>query len=86
MGYCEQAESIRYTCSRDPAHYSKDFWIAGKLIFFPKNKMRTRTKKKLRREIWALEIANYPKIGHFWGFSQGVSSKQACHIWLVLGL
>ena len=35
---CEQAESIRDTCSRDPAQNREDIRIVGKLIFFSKTK------------------------------------------------
>ena len=46
---CEQAESIRDTCSRDPAQNREDIRIVGKLIFFQKQKMtRCDKKKKVR--------------------------------------
>ena len=38
MGYCEQAESTRETCSRDPAHYGLDIRVYRLVDFFYKNK------------------------------------------------
>ena len=50
---CEQAESIRDTCSRDPAQNREDIRIVGKLIFFQKQKMtRCDKKKKSTKHVW----------------------------------
>ena len=42
-GECDQAESIRYTCSRDPAHYSKE-------IILLVNWLISKTKKILQKQ------------------------------------
>ena len=45
-GECDQAESIRYTCSRDPAHYSKEIILLVNWLFFQNKENPTKTKKK----------------------------------------
>ena len=49
-GECDQAESIRYTCSRDPAHYSKEIILLVNWLFSKTKKIlqKQRKKKKLR--------------------------------------
>ena len=34
VDYCDQAESIRDTCSRDPAHYELDVLMYMLVVFF----------------------------------------------------
>ena len=43
-GNCEQAESIRETCSRDPAQFNLDILTLDKLIF-SKKKQNMREKQ-----------------------------------------
>ena len=45
MGYSEQAESIRYTCSRDPAHCNQNVKSVDKFVF-SKNKTDKKNKEK----------------------------------------
>ena len=45
-GECEQAESIRYTCSRDPAHYSKEIILLVDWLFFQKEILQKQRKKE----------------------------------------
>ena len=50
VDYCDQAESIRDTCSRDPAHYKLDVLRYVLVVFFLKrNQKGTRTEKKERK-------------------------------------
>ena len=48
-GECEQAESIRYTCSRDPAHYSKEIILLVDWLFFQKEILQKQRKRKTAR-------------------------------------
>ena len=45
-GECDQAESIRYTCSRDPAHYSKEIILLNWLFSKTKKILQKQRKKK----------------------------------------
>ena len=46
VGYSGQAESIRYTCSRDPARSNQNIESVCKLAFFSKNKTDEKQRKR----------------------------------------
>ena len=51
VGYRGQAESIRDTCSRDPANSKFEIWVQVVLFFFTKRKKMVQvTKKKKNTE------------------------------------
>ena len=43
---CEQVESVRYTCSRDPTHNWKDISTKGKFFFQKQVDIQANKKKK----------------------------------------
>ena len=60
--YCEQAESIRDTCSRDPAHYGLNIWLWVDCFFFKKKTKVTVTWKK-EKEHWRGDMyRGYPRV------------------------